>query len=60
MYKVAVFDKEHEKDLEREINHFLKSISDEQLVDIKYNVAAACNEDGEQLYCFSALVLYRT
>ncbi|KEZ53206.1 sporulation protein Cse60 [Metabacillus indicus] len=60
MYKVAVFDKEHEKDLEKAINQFLKSIADEQLVDIKYNVSAACDQNGEQLYCFSALILYRT
>ncbi len=57
--KIAVFDEEHEKDLQTEVNTFLKGISDEQLVDIKYTVAAACDPEGEQLYCFSALILYR-
>ncbi len=52
MLKIAVFDEEHEKDLQTEVNTFLKGISDEQLVDIKYTVAAACDPEGEQLYCF--------
>ncbi|KAA6446802.1 sporulation protein Cse60 [Bacillus atrophaeus] len=59
MLKVAVFDEEHEKDLQTEINSFLRGISEEQLVDIKYTVSAACDPEGEQLYCFSALILYR-
>ncbi|WMW44351.1 sporulation protein Cse60 [Bacillus subtilis] len=59
MLKVAVFDEEHEKDLQTEINSFLKGISEEQLIDIKYTVSSACDPDGEQLYCFSALILYR-
>ncbi|MCY8281670.1 sporulation protein Cse60, partial [Bacillus inaquosorum] len=41
MLKVAVFDEEHEKDLQTEINSFLKGISEEQLIDIKYTVSAA-------------------
>lgn len=59
MLKVAVFDEEHEKDLQHEINEFLKKLSEDQLVDIKYDVSAACDPQGEQLYCFSALILYR-
>nr|WGD62154.1 sporulation protein Cse60 [Bacillus subtilis]WGD75304.1 sporulation protein Cse60 [Bacillus subtilis] len=59
MLKVAVFDEEHEKDLQTEINSFLKGISEERLIDIKYTVSAACDPDGERLYCFSALILYR-
>ncbi|MDP4137736.1 MAG: sporulation protein Cse60, partial [Bacillota bacterium] len=38
MLKVAVFDEEHEKDLQHEINEFLKKLSEDQLVDIKYDV----------------------
>ncbi|OJT56230.1 sporulation protein Cse60 [Bacillus licheniformis] len=60
MLKVAVIDEEHEKDLQHEINEFLKKLSEDQLVDIKYDVSAACDPQGEQLYCFSALILYRT
>ncbi|AZB44029.1 sporulation protein Cse60 [Bacillus sp. FJAT-42376] len=58
--KVAVFDEEHEKDLEKEVNHFLSKLDDEQLVDVKFSVAASCDAEGEQVYCFSAMILYRT
>ena len=57
--KVAVFDEEHEKDLQSEINLFLKGMDDDQIIDIKYNVAVICEQGGEQLYCFSALILYK-
>ncbi len=60
MIKVKVFDYEHEKDLEKEMNAFLKAISEEQLLDIKYNVAAIGEDDDEQIYCFSAMIVYRT
>ncbi|MTH55368.1 sporulation protein Cse60 [Bacillus mangrovi] len=57
--RVALFDEEHEKDLEKEVNRFLSGLDDEQLVDIKFSVAASCDAEGEQVYCFSAMVLYR-
>lgn len=54
--KVKLFDENHEKDLELSINSFLDS-SDIELLDIKYQVAF--NVSGEeQLYCFSAMVIY--
>ncbi|MGM7720784.1 sporulation protein Cse60 [Metabacillus sp. Hm71] len=59
MLKVAVFDEEHEKDLEEEINHFLAELDDNQVKDIKYSVTLTIDDDGEQLYCYSALILYR-
>jgi hypothetical protein len=59
MIKVKVFDYEHEKDLEKEMNHFLKDIDEDELVDIKYNVAAYQEDEEEQIYCFSAMVIYR-
>ncbi|WP_338472032.1 sporulation protein Cse60 [Niallia sp. XMNu-256] len=60
MIKVKLFDTEHEKDLEVEINYFLEDLEEHQLVDIKYNVAAMPEEDDdEQIYCFSAMVIYR-
>mgnify|MGYP003413075458 CR=1 FL=1 len=55
----GIFIKE-EKDLEKEMNAFLKAISEEQLLDIKYNVAAIGEDDDEQIYCFSAMIVYRT
>ena len=58
MIKVKMFDYEHEKDLEREMNHFLTRLGEDKLIDIKYNVAAM-EEDNEQIYCFSAMIVYR-
>ncbi|MGM9924263.1 MAG: sporulation protein Cse60 [Bacillus sp. (in: firmicutes)] len=60
MIKVKVFDYEHEKDLEKEINFFLGRMSEDQLIDIKYNIAAIGEEIDKQVYCFSAMVIYRT
>ena len=57
--RVKVFDEEHEKDLEQAMNTFLKTIAETQLIDIKYQVAVSCDEVEGQIYCFSALVLYR-
>lgn len=58
MYKVKVFDEEHEKDLEVSVNKFLSGLKEGQLIDIKYDVALMESE-GEQIYCFSAMVIYR-
>lgn len=59
MLQVAVFDEEHEKDLEEEVNDFLAELDDKQVKDIKYSVSLTIDEDGEQIYCYSALVLYQ-
>ena len=56
---MKVFDKEHEKDLEAAVNDFLARLKDGQLIDVKYSVAAMESE-GEQIYCFSAMVIYQT
>lgn len=53
--KVKIFDCEHEKDLENEINKLLNEV---EVIDIKYQISTSvCGE--EQIYCFSALVLYK-
>ncbi|HET7580022.1 MAG TPA: sporulation protein Cse60 [Bacillales bacterium] len=60
MLKVKIFDAEHEADLEEEINAFLATITEFQLQDIKFQVAAAEDADGgEAICCFSAMILYR-
>lgn len=61
MIQVKLFDHEHEKDLEDEMNKFLEELDDKKLLDIKYNVAALPedDEDEEQIYCFSAMIIYR-
>jgi hypothetical protein len=55
--KVKLFDEGHEKDLEKAINSFLEELEGEVL-DIKYQVSVAVFSD-EQLYCFSAMVIYK-
>ncbi|NMD72746.1 sporulation protein Cse60 [Bacillus sp. DNRA2] len=59
MIQVKVFDYEHEKDLEDDMNKFLEDLDERKLVDIKYNVAAYQEDEEEQIYCFSAMVIYR-
>jgi hypothetical protein len=54
--KVKVFDEGHEKDLEDDINNFILD-EEHEIFDIKYSVALAISE--EQIYCFSALILYK-
>lgn len=53
--KVKVFDEGHEKDLEAAINTFIENV--EEVYDIKFSVAVAVSE--EQIYCFSALIMYK-
>jgi hypothetical protein len=58
-YKVAIFDEEHEKDLEEEVNAFLTALPSQKYIDIKYHVAVTCDQKGEQIYCFSAMIIYK-
>lgn len=53
--KVKLFDESHEKDLENDINEFIKDI---ELIDIKFNSAVSIFAE-EQIFCFSALILYK-
>ena len=57
--KVKAFDANHELDLEDSINDFLKGINDDKIIDIKYCVGVIGFVDKEQIYCFSALVIYK-
>ena len=53
--QVRMFDYENEIDLENAINEFLdKGI---EVVDIKYQVSMGLFSE-EQIYCFSAMVIY--
>lgn len=54
--KVKIFDESHEKDLEEDINNFIKE-SDPNIIDIKYSISNSIYSE-EQLYCFSALIMY--
>ena len=54
--KVKLFDENHELDLEKSINKFLKE-KDVEVFDIKYQVALSIVGE-EQIFCFSAMVIY--
>ena len=55
--KVKVFDEAHEKDLEESIEKFIKE-KEPKIIDIKFAVSAAIYAE-EQIYCFSALIMYK-
>ena len=54
--KVKLFDEAHELDLEAAINNFLGELEGD-IIDIKYQVALGISGE-EQIYCFSAMVIY--
>jgi len=54
--KVKCFDENTEKDLEGKINAFLPSIKGD-IMDIKYCIAIGIQGE-DQIYCFSAMVIY--
>jgi hypothetical protein len=54
--RVKIFDENHEKDLEESINEFLEE--ENELIDIHYSVAVTMFGD-EQVYCYSAMIVYR-
>ena len=55
--KVKIFDESHEKDLEEAINNYIEE-KEIDVIDIKYSVSASLYGD-EQIYCFSALLMYK-
>lgn len=59
MLCVEIFDEEHEKDLQININKFLSDINENDIIDIKYSINAFVSSNGEQIYCYSALIIYR-
>lgn len=56
--RVKVIDASHEKDLEKKINEELLKIEGE-IVDIKFSNCCMRDEDNDQIYCFSALIIYK-
>lgn len=55
--KVKIFDESHEKDLEASVNEFLETIGN-KVIDVKFQVAISMFSE-EQIYCFSAMILYK-
>lgn len=56
--KVKIFDEGHEKDLEASINDFLRENDEKEIIDIKFQTAISVFSE-EQIYCFSAMIIYR-
>jgi len=54
--KVKIFDEEHESDLEKSINEFIKD-KEIEVVDIKYQTSVSVFSE-EQVFCFSAMIIY--
>ncbi len=54
--KVKVIDEAHEKDLEKSVNDFLDEIEGD-VIDIKFQVSTSVFSE-EQIYCFSAMIIY--
>lgn len=54
---IKMFDENHEIDLEEAINEFLKT--NIEVIDIKYQLAVMM-DFKDQIYCYSAMVLYNT
>ena len=55
--KIKIFDESHEKDLEDDINQFIKE-ENPKIIDIKYSISNSIYSE-EQIYCFSALIIYQ-
>ena len=55
--KVKIFDESHEKDLERDINFFISN-SQIEVISIDFRTSVGIFSE-EQIYCFSALILYK-
>lgn len=51
---IKCFDEQHEDDLTEKVNAFIKNV---QVIDIKFSSSGYAFQD-EQIYCFSALVMY--
>lgn len=55
--KVKIIDESHEKDLERSVNAFLESTLNE-IIEIQFRTAVSIFGE-EQVYCFSAMIVYQ-
>lgn len=57
MLRVKIIDENHEKDLESSVNNFLES-TEYEIVDIQFRSAVSIFSE-EQIYCFSAMIIYK-
>lgn len=59
MINVAIIDEENEEDLENSINELLKKLIDTSIIDIKYQTSHFLTTDGDQIYSYSAMIIYK-
>lgn len=59
MIRVAIIDEENEEDLENNINVLLENLLDTSIIDIKYQTSHFLTTDGEQIYSYSAMIIYK-
>lgn len=52
-----MFDENHEKDLERNVNMFITN-STSEIIDIQFRTAVSIFGE-DQIYCFSAMIIYK-
>ena len=57
MIKVKIFDEAHESDLQKLINNFLMS-NNCDIMGIQFRTAVSVFGE-EQIYCFSAMIVYK-
>ena len=57
MLRVKIIDENHEKDLENGVNNFLES-TEYEIGDIQFRSAVSIFSE-EQIYCFSAMIIYK-
>jgi hypothetical protein len=57
MIKVKIIDESHEKDLEKSVNNFLMT-NNYDIIDIQFRTAVSIFGE-EQIYCFSAMIIYK-
>ena len=58
MLKIKMFDEEHEEDLELVVNEFLMDKKYQNIIDKKCALSTMITKDNEQIYCYSAMVIY--
>lgn len=59
MVMTAIFDEENERDLSDVLNEFLSRMDDNALIDIKYACSHFVTQTGEQIYSYTAMVIYK-
>ena len=57
MIQIRCFEEDHESDLEDAVNEFLSELNESDVKNILYQTCHFL--DGEQIYSFSACVIYR-